>query len=355
MNPSAALSVVAAAVGAVVAIVSLRIGSAPGWHRYRALAAVGATAAAYALLNTCWSLDLSLETQVVALHLEGAVVSLHVVAWRAYTRHHLGTPPRRADRAITVVLLVVAALWLVPGLMFRRVTVSADVPWLGLTYRLPEITGAGSLSFVLDAALLCLPTARYLRAARRGMDGARLHALALMALLVPGINDTLASAHLIQSPQLLGVGFVAAVGALGWDLTRAFAASARALDELSRRLEDLVGERTRALVTAESALLRTEKMAALGRLSTSVAHEIDDPAVAVEESLVLLRNAIETGPLPHDAAARLGRSLTDVARIASTVKGLLDAIARAREPDAPPPASGARGVVPGLEAHETSA
>ncbi|HSO41008.1 MAG TPA: hypothetical protein VLT33_51135, partial [Labilithrix sp.] len=166
MNFSAVLSVVAAAVGGVVAILSLRLGSAPGWERYRSLAMVGVTAAAYALLNTVWSLEVPLATQVVALHLQGAVAGLHVMSWQAYARRHLGAARPRLDRATTVVLLVLAALWLVPGLMFRTVATTAEVPWLGVTYRLPEIRWTGSLAFVADAVLLGVPMARYLRAAR---------------------------------------------------------------------------------------------------------------------------------------------------------------------------------------------
>ncbi|HSO38483.1 MAG TPA: hypothetical protein VLT33_38400, partial [Labilithrix sp.] len=256
---------------------------------------------------------------------------LHVMSWHAYVRRHLGAPRPRLDRAITAVLLVLTALWLVPGLMFRSVATTADVPWLGVTYRFPEIRWTGSLAFVADAALLGVPMARYLRAARGGVAGARLHALALTAIFVTGVNDTLGSGKLIHSPQLLAVGFVTAVGALGWDLTRAFAASARTLDQLSRRLEELVGERTRALVATESALLRGEKMAAIGRLAAGVAHEIERPAAEVAANIVYLRDAMESGPLPADAAARLDSSLVGVGRITRTVERFLAAGSRARK------------------------
>ncbi|HSO36180.1 MAG TPA: ATP-binding protein, partial [Labilithrix sp.] len=101
--------------------------------------------------------------------------------------------------------------------------------------------------------------------------------------------------------------------------------SARELDRLSRSLEQLVAERTRALVAAEASLLKTEKMAALGQLAAGVAHEINNPAAAVEANLAYLRDALDAGGLPHDGRECLDESLEAVARIAKIVGKLLDA------------------------------
>lgn len=337
MNPAATLSIVAAVVGVGVALLGLSFGSAPGWGRYRILGAVGLTAAAYAALDVFFSVRASDGTRVVALHVQAACAALHVACWQSYVRHHLGAPPRPVDRAIMGMLLVLAALWLVPGLMSTRVIASLEVPWLGVTYRFPEATALGSLSYALETAALALPLARYLRAMRAGLADARLHALALGIIFVAAINDTLTTTKVIVSPMLLSVAFVAAVGALGSALTRAFVDSARELDRLSRSLEDLVAERTRALVETEAALHRTEKMAAIGQLAAGVAHEINNPGAAVEANLAYLREALQSGELPPDAGACLDESLEGVARITKIVGQLLDsgrAAAQARSGNA---------------------
>ena len=47
MNLALSLSTVASVVGVLVALLSLRFGSAPGWQQYRALSLVAASAALY--------------------------------------------------------------------------------------------------------------------------------------------------------------------------------------------------------------------------------------------------------------------------------------------------------------------
>ena len=333
MDFAVALSLVAVVIGVVVAILSRRIGAAPGWERYRALAAVGLTAALYAALDTCWSLDVSSKTRVVCLQLIGVVAALHVACWQSYVAGRLGPTGRRVDRILVGISVVLGALWLVPGLMCSDMIVRLSVPWLGVQYRFPELRWTGALAFTVQTAILGFPMARYLRVVRSGPPGARLHALALGVILLAAINDTLAAAGVIRSPLLVASGFVMAVGALGWDLTRAFVASARELDRLSRGLEQLVTERTCALVSAEAALLRTEKMAALGQLSAGVAHEINNPAAAVGANLGYLRDALARGKIPGDAIECVDESLEGVERITKIVAQLLDsgrAAARAR-------------------------
>ena len=325
MNLATALCVAAAVVGLLVAVLSQRFGSAPGWGRYRALAAVGVTAAVYSALDTTWTTNASRWTLGLALGVQGCFAALHVAAWHVYVRRHLALPRRRADSVVMALLFVIGALWLVPGLLGGGRLLVIEVPWLGVTYRLLETTAGGGVAYVLTTALLGVPFVRYLYAMRRGVPDARLHALAIGAVLAAGGNDTLVSLAVIQAPMVLSFGFVVAVGALGYSLTRAFVGSARELDRLSRSLEQLVAERTRALVAAEASLLKTEKMAALGQLAAGVAHEINNPAAAVEANLAYLRDALDAGGLPHDGRECLDESLEAVARIAKIVGKLLDA------------------------------
>lgn len=66
---------------------------------------------------------------------------------------------------------------------------------------------------------------------------------------------------------------------------------------------------------SEHVLLQTEKLAMLGRLSASIAHEINNPLEAVTNLLFLLRNY----PLPADGYEYLQMAETELARISNIV------------------------------------
>jgi C4-dicarboxylate-specific signal transduction histidine kinase len=56
--------------------------------------------------------------------------------------------------------------------------------------------------------------------------------------------------------------------------------------DYQRRLEQEVAERTAALV-------RSEKLATLGRLSAGMAHELNNPASAAQRGALQLRSALD--------------------------------------------------------------
>ena len=63
----------------------------------------------------------------------------------------------------------------------------------------------------------------------------------------------------------------------------------KALKEYSERLEEMVEQRTKELREAQAHLIRTEKLAATGRLAASVAHEINNPLEGIKNYLGLLK------------------------------------------------------------------
>jgi signal transduction histidine kinase len=70
-----------------------------------------------------------------------------------------------------------------------------------------------------------------------------------------------------------------------------------ALQRWNAELDAKVAERTHELQTAQSQLLRSEKLAAVGQLTASIAHEVNNPIAVIQGNLDLLRTQ-----LPPDAA-----------------------------------------------------
>jgi PAS domain S-box-containing protein len=65
-----------------------------------------------------------------------------------------------------------------------------------------------------------------------------------------------------------------------------------ALQEYSERLEEMVGERTKALEETQEQLLRKEKLAAIGQLSGGIGHELRNPLGVISSAAYMLRSIL---------------------------------------------------------------
>ncbi|MCW5662240.1 MAG: cache domain-containing protein [Piscinibacter sp.] len=82
------------------------------------------------------------------------------------------------------------------------------------------------------------------------------------------------------------------VGALAAHLDRlldAIAAQTQALQRWNAELDAKVAERTRELAAAQRQLVRSEKLAAVGQLTASIAHEVNNPIAVIQGNLDLAR------------------------------------------------------------------
>ncbi len=96
------------------------------------------------------------------------------------------------------------------------------------------------------------------------------------------------------------------IGRLAGHLDRLLGVIDGNTQELKRwnaELDAKVAERTRALADAQAHLVRNEKLAAVGQLTASVAHEINNPIAVIQGNLDLLRELL--GPAAAPAAAEL--------------------------------------------------
>ena len=66
------------------------------------------------------------------------------------------------------------------------------------------------------------------------------------------------------------------------------------IDDNTRQLDAKVAERTRALADAQQQLVKSEKLATVGQLTASLAHEVNNPIAVIQGNLDLLRDLLGT-------------------------------------------------------------
>ncbi|PPE71769.1 cache domain-containing protein [Caldimonas thermodepolymerans] len=95
----------------------------------------------------------------------------------------------------------------------------------------------------------------------------------------------------------------------------------RALQRWGEELDRKVAERTRDLERAQQQLVRSEKLAAIGQLTASVAHEVNNPIAVIQGNLDLVRELL--GPDAKRVAAELKLMDEQIERMRLIVTQLL--------------------------------
>lgn len=134
----------------------------------------------------------------------------------------------------------------------------------------------------------------------------------------------------------IGIGFVVLYGSLVtivWGGWRTIVRQRSELQSFNVRLERQVKERTAELQQAQERLVRTERLAAIGRLSAGVAHEVKNPLMII---LLGVRYLSKHLPAGDDSVAVVLKDMGDaVQRADGVVRGLLD-VAAPKELDLKP-------------------
>jgi signal transduction histidine kinase len=110
-------------------------------------------------------------------------------------------------------------------------------------------------------------------------------------------------------------------------------------NEMQQTLESKVEERTQQLRTAQKKLVQADRLASLGQLAASVAHEINNPVSGVLNLSMLLERLMAKGTYPPGREAEfrkyLGRISSESTRIGRIVSDLL-AFSRRTKPHRAP-------------------
>ena len=326
MTVPAALSIAAATLGVIVAGLCWWLSRAPGWQEMKRFAWISLTAGLYCLAESVTTIGLA-EAHVTAASQFGMVAAaFHGPSWVLYIAAQKRRAARLWEQGLVVAAAIVAILAAIPGVIVSGDVRYHDVAWLGVRYADAEATPFGALVYGLYCCTLLIPLRVYVRDALRGEATARAHAFGIGFLIVAAINDALVGAAVYDGPYLLAVGFPLAVAATGGSMLRRFVDQAHQLEALSRDLETMVAQRSDDLARTQDALLRSEKLASLGRLAAGAAHEINNPCSVVSTNLAYLRLALtQHAKLPDDAERCLDESIDAADRIARIIRHLVDA------------------------------
>jgi two-component system NtrC family sensor kinase len=128
--------------------------------------------------------------------------------------------------------------------------------------------------------------------------------------------------------RVRGSGEIAALASAFNQMESAMDAAHAERDQLLATLEAQVKDRTAALERAQDKLVQTEKLSSLGRLSASIAHEINNPLAGILTYAKLIIRTLQEG-VPDDTVRK--RLLTNLAlveretqRCTAIVRNLLD-------------------------------
>jgi two-component system NtrC family sensor kinase len=111
------------------------------------------------------------------------------------------------------------------------------------------------------------------------------------------------------------------------------------LSDMAQNLETKVAERTVQLKAAHQKLLQADRLASLGQLAASVAHEINNPVSGVLNLSMLVERILANGQIPAGREAEVRKYLnqisTETARVGRIVSDLL-AFSRRSKPQRSP-------------------
>jgi signal transduction histidine kinase len=220
------------------------------------------------------------------------------------------------------VALLLACAGLVPGVLYGDGAVTRSVHGLGLAYVDVELTTLGRLA---PLALLPGVAALLWRAdqlARREPDRGVVLATMLVsnAMVVP---DLFTAGGWIDAPYLFGPAFNLASVVYSGLMLRRFVETLARVETSADSLQRAAEERAKELRESDLRLAHGVRLAALGTLAASLAHEINNPVAFIRSNLNFLADATRQRSGEPEIEEVLGETEEGVARLRGIVRELL--------------------------------
>ncbi len=298
MNAAVALALVAFALQSAMMAVMFAIARAPGWERVRLFGGIALTAALYSavdVLAVARPLPSEFVEWVVRINL--TLAAIHASLWLRYTFGDQQGGWRGTARWIRRVAianaLFVASVSLTGLVVEPNVLHTVRILSLGVNYTQPQLSLIGNVAAVSVLGTFIISLVEYARRARVGVPGAHGLVIGFALFLACSLEEALVAAGKINFIFLADLGYLCAVLPVTVQLMRRFMRDARQLADLSERLAGEVQERTQERDAARDALLKQERLAALGRLAAGVGHEVNNPLQYLMFSLEELREAVQ--------------------------------------------------------------
>jgi signal transduction histidine kinase len=191
----------------------------------------------------------------------------------------------RVRIAALVFAAIAVPITLFTDWVFTSDPVARQVDWLSLEWTESSMSPFGQIFmsgyFVFFVYLIGL----YAKHLRTGSTDVRTLLGTLLIWFVAALNDAAVGMGLHEAPYFLGFGYLAIVVGISSILVRRFVHSVDELADLNETLHERVESRSEDLREKEVQLAHGERLAAIGTLAASVAHEINNPIAFVHSNL----------------------------------------------------------------------
>jgi len=328
------ISAIAAALCVGLSVLALAINRLKGFLFTRWVALIATSAAAYSVIRVASLSGMSAGAQLQLNRWAVLFVALHASAWLAFSSRSAPEISAKIHRVLALLCFVGGLSALVPGWVYGDTPLNGHAAVIDWAVASPKITTFGACVSLLPFAVLAY-TVVYLRVSKpRG--AARWELTPSLAVFV--ICVALEAAYRVgwlHSPLTASIGFLVLVVAVVDMFSRDVLESYSKLLELSVKLEHDVDERNQELVTAQAALTRADRLAALGQLAAGVGHEINNPLTYV---MTNLKELVENLPTAENSSERIqlaglaSEALDGTERIRRVVRDLR-LLSRSREQD----------------------
>jgi signal transduction histidine kinase len=252
-------------------------------HLWLAVAALGVVQFAVASAFVQASTEVS-EAEPWQRAMLAASVPMGIGLFR-FSFELLGVEMRRLRVLVAASLVGVFALAVSPGLVFDGVPVEHPLEGSGAGPVESGMDALGGLVFAVLGVLSLVLVGLHVRHARRLGRAAPAVLAAFGVWAAASANDMGVALGLLTTPCLLGSGHAFLVVAFSALLMRRFVSAKNEAERLAENLHRLVEERTEEVRRKNLQIEDGARMAAVGTLAASVAHEINNPISYVSSGI----------------------------------------------------------------------